>query len=77
VKTSNLTGNISFENVPQFKYLEMAVINQNLIQEELKNRLDSPNACYHSVQNLSPSRLQGRLTLIRKNCYEVRIQPER
>jgi hypothetical protein len=35
----------SFEIVSQFKYLGMAVTNQNLIQEEI-------NACYHSVQNL-------------------------
>jgi hypothetical protein len=26
--------------------------NQNLIQEDFKRRLNSSNACYHSVQNL-------------------------
>jgi hypothetical protein len=31
--------------------------NQNLIQEEIKRRLSSGNACYHSVQNLLSSRL--------------------
>jgi hypothetical protein len=31
--------------------------NQNLIQEEIKRRLNSGNACYHSVQNLLSSRL--------------------
>jgi hypothetical protein len=31
--------------------------NQNLIQEEIKRRLNSGNACYHSVQNFLPSRL--------------------
>jgi hypothetical protein len=49
--------NISFENVSQFTYLGMTVINQNLIQEEIKRRLDFGNACYHSVQNLLSSRL--------------------
>jgi hypothetical protein len=45
-------ANSSFENVSQFKYLGMAVNNQNLIQEEVKRRLNSGNACYHSVQSL-------------------------
>jgi hypothetical protein len=44
-------ANRSFENVSQFKYLEMTVTSQNLIQEEIKWRLNSGNACYHSVQN--------------------------
>jgi hypothetical protein len=42
-------ANRSFENVSQFKYLWTAVTNQNLIQEEIKRRLNSGNACYHSV----------------------------
>jgi hypothetical protein len=46
-------GNRSLENVSQFKYLETTVTNQNLIQEEIKKRLNSDNACYHSVQNFS------------------------
>jgi hypothetical protein len=47
--------NISFEYVSQFKYLGMTATNQNLIQEEIKRRLNFANACYHSVLNLLSS----------------------
>jgi hypothetical protein len=41
-----------FGNVSQFIYLGITVTNQNFIQEEIRRRLISGNACYHSVQNI-------------------------
>ena len=49
--------NSTFERVEEFKYLGTTLTNRNSIPEEIKSRLRSGNACYHSVQNLLSSRL--------------------
>ena len=46
------TDNGSFERVKQFEYSDSTITYQNSIQEEIKSKLISGNACYHSVQNL-------------------------
>jgi hypothetical protein len=43
--------------VEQFKYLGTTLKKRNSIHEEIKSRLKSGNACFHSVQNLLSSRL--------------------
>jgi hypothetical protein len=54
-------ANRSFEGVSKFKYLGTTLTDQNYVQEEIKSRLNSGNACYHSVQSLLSSRLLSRL----------------
>jgi len=46
------TDNSTFERVEEFTYLGTNLTNQNSIAEEIKSRLKSGSACYHSVQNL-------------------------
>jgi hypothetical protein len=49
------------------------VTNQNLIQEEIKMKLNFCNACYHSAQNLLSSRLLSKNLKIR--IYKTIILP--
>ena len=51
------TDNRSFERLEEFKYLGTTLTNQNSIQEEIKSRLKSGNACCYLVQNLLSSSL--------------------
>jgi ribosomal protein S2 len=45
-------ANRCFENVAQFRYLGMTLTNQNLLQEEIKRKLNLGNACYNSIQKM-------------------------
>jgi hypothetical protein len=51
------TANESFVNVGKYKYLGTTPTNRNNIYDEIKNTLNSWNACYYSVQNLLSCRL--------------------
>jgi len=51
------TDNSSFERAEEFTCLWTALTTHNSIHEEIKIRLNSGNACNHSVQNLLSSSL--------------------
>ena len=65
--------NRSFERVEEFKYLGTTLTNQNSVQEEIRCRLKSGNACYYSVQNLLSSCLLSRNLKIK--IYRTIILP--
>jgi len=59
--------------VEKLKYLGTTLKTQNSIQEEIKSRLKSGNACYHSVQNLLSSSLLSKNLEIK--IYRTMILP--
>jgi hypothetical protein len=71
-KHSIKMANRSFEDMAKFRYLGATLADQNCMHEEIKSRLNSGNACYHSVQSLLSSRLLSR-NLIK--IYKTTILP--
>jgi hypothetical protein len=56
-KHSIKIANRSFEDAAKFKYLGKTLTDQNCTHEGINSRLNSGNACYHSVHSLLSSRL--------------------
>ena len=65
--------NNTFERMEEFNYLGTTLTIQNSVWEEIKSRLRSGNACYHSVQNLLSSRLLSRKLKIK--IYRTIVLP--
>jgi hypothetical protein len=59
-KHSLKIANRSLEDVVKFIYLGTTLKDQNCMHEEIKSRVNSRNACNHSVQSLLSSRLLSR-----------------
>jgi len=70
---STKIDNSSFETVKEYKYVGTTLTNQHSIQEKIKSRLESGNACYHSMQvHLSSSLLSKNLKI---KIYRTIILP--
>jgi hypothetical protein len=65
--------NRSFEAVAKFKYFRTRLMDHSCMQEEIKGRTNSGNACYHSVQCLLSSGLLSRNVNVK--IYKTIILP--
>jgi hypothetical protein len=72
-KYSIKIANRPFEDAPKFGYLGTTLRDENHMHKEIKSRLNSGNACYHSVQSLLPSHLLSRNLKVK--MYKTVILP--
>jgi hypothetical protein len=72
-KYSIKIANRSFEDMAKFRYLGTTLTDQNCMREKIKSRLNSGNACYHSVQSFLSSRLLSKNLKVK--IYKTIILP--
>jgi hypothetical protein len=72
-KHSIKIANSSFEDMAKFKYLGTTLTDQNQMREDNNSRLNSGNACYHSVQSFLSYRLLSRN--VKVEIYKTIILP--
>jgi hypothetical protein len=63
----------SFEGVTKFKYMGTTLTDENCMNEEIKARLNSGNACYHLVQSFLTYHLLSRNVKVK--IYKTIILP--
>jgi len=63
IQTDN--GYFEGEGGVDFRYLETTLTNRNSVQEEIKSRMMSGNARFHSVQNLLSSSLLSKILKVK------------
>ena len=77
-------GNLSFENVENFRYIGGTVTNTNDIREEIKHTINMGNACYYSLEKILSSRLLSKelkvkayktIAYYRLYCMAVKLGP--
>jgi hypothetical protein len=72
-KHSIKIANRSSEDVAKFKYFVTPLTDQNCMYEEIKNRLNSENYCYYSVQSLLSSCLLSKNIKVKISKYNSAI----
>jgi len=65
-------GDLTFEQVGDFKYLGVNINEKNNMQNEIKMRINAANRCYFTMREMLSSKLLSRRTKERLYCAYMR-----